>query len=95
MLDQTVFVIGADKTFTMTGYGFQPGEVVIAKLLTSQDDLILVGATANAYGAFQVNPQDLDLTSFGAIEAGIFTLRVSGTDGSIASAPMMFVASAK
>ena len=95
MLDKSVFVLGADKTFTMTGYGFLPNEVVIAKLETAQDNLILVGATANAYGAFQVNPQDLDLTSLGALSAGVFTLRVTGTEGSLASAPMMFVESAK
>jgi hypothetical protein len=95
MLNKTVFVIGTDKTFTLTGYGFQANEVVIAKLQTSQDNLILVGATANAYGTFQVNPQDFDLTSLGAIEEGMFTLRVSGTDGSIASALMTFVTTAK
>ncbi len=95
MLNKTVFVIGTDKTFTLTGYGFQANEVVIAKLLTSQDNLILVGATANAYGVFQVTSQDLDMTSLGAIEEGMFTLRVSGTDGSVASALMTFVTTAK
>jgi len=95
ILDQTTFVLGSDETFTMTGYGFMPNEVVIAKLETAQDNLILVGATANAYGAFQVNPQDLNLTSLAALEAGVFTLKVTGTDGSLASAPMVFVESAK
>jgi len=95
MLNKTTFVLGEDETFTLTGYGFMPNEVVIAKLQTAQDNLILVGATANAYGAFQVNPQDLDLTSLGALEAGAFTLKVTGTDGSLASAPMVFVESAK
>ena len=95
MLDKTVFVLGEDETFTLTGFGFMPNEVVIGKLLTSQDNLILVGATANAYGAFQVNPKDLDLTSLGALSAGVFTLKVTGTDGSMASAPMVFVESAK
>lgn len=95
MLDKTVFVLGEDETFTLTGFGFMPNEVVIGKLQTSQDNLILVGATANAYGAFQVNPKDLDLTSLGALSAGVFTLTVTGTDGSMASAPMMFVESAK
>ena len=95
MLDKTVFVLGEDETFTLTGFGFMPNEVVIGKLQTSQDNLILVGATANAFGAFQVNPKDLDLTSLGALSAGVFTLKVTGTDGSMASAPMMFVESAK
>jgi len=95
MLNQTVFVLGEDETFTLTGYGFMPNEVVIGKLQTSQDNLILVGATANSYGAFQVNPQDLDLTSLGALSAGAFTLKVRGTDGSLASAPMVFVEAAK
>ena len=95
MLDKTVFVLGEDETFTLTGFGFMPNEVVIGKLHTSQDNLILVGATANAYGAFQVNPKDLDLTSLGALSAGVFTLKVTGTDGSMASAPMVFVESAK
>ena len=95
MLDKTVFVLGEDETFTLTGFGFMPNEVVIGKLQTSQDNLILVGATANAYGAFQVNPKDLDLTSLGALSAGVFTLKVTGTDGSMASAPMVFVESAK
>jgi len=95
MLDKTVFVLGEDETFTLTGFGFEPGEVVIGKLLTAQDDLILVGATANEFGAFKVNPQDLDLTALGAIEAGVFSLRVTGTAGSLASAPMVFVESAK
>ena len=94
-LDKLSFVLGEDETFTITGYGFLPNEVVIAKLQTSQDNLILVGATANAYGAFQVNPQDLDLTSLSAITAGAYTLRVTGTAGSLASAPMVFVESAK
>ena len=48
-LDKLSFVLGEDETFTITGYGFVPNEVVIAKLQTSQDNLILVGATANAY----------------------------------------------
>ena len=95
MLDKTTYVLGVDETFTLTGYGFMPNEVVIGKLQTSQDNLILIGATANAYGAFQVNPRDLDLTSLGAISAGVFTLKVTGTDGSLASAPMVFVESAK
>ena len=95
MLDKTTFVLGVDKTFTMTGYGFMPNEVVIGKLQTEQDNLILVGATANAYGAFQVNPQDLNLTKLGALTTGAFTLQVRGTAGSLASAPMVFVASAK
>ncbi len=95
MLDKTTFVLGEDETFTLTGYGFMPNEVVIGKLQTAQDNLILVGATANAYGAFQVNPQDLNLTKLGAISAGVYTLKVAGTDGSLASAGMVFVESAK
>ena len=94
-LDKQTFVLGVDESFTITGYGFSASEVVIAKLQTAQDNLILVGATANKYGAFQVNPQDLDLTSLSAITAGADTLRVTGTSGSIASAPMVFVEAAK
>jgi hypothetical protein len=89
-LDKAVYTVGEDRTFTLTGYGFQPNEVVIAKLTTAADELILAGATANAFGVFEVRPADLDMRQMAAIVPGQYTLWVTGTEGSASAALMVF-----
>ena len=100
MLDKLTYVIGVDgvdKTFTLTGWGFEPGEIVIAKLMMAEDELLLAGATANEFGTFDIvaSLQAFEGDDFNPpvelpLVPGFYTLKVAGIFGSLATAPMMF-----
>lgn len=92
-LDMAVYTIGSERTFTVTGWGFLPGESVI---ITFQTDAygpgIIGGVDVNAYGTFEHTQggrfrMDRILTS-----AGTYTVWAEGNLGSKAAAPIVFVA---
>jgi hypothetical protein len=68
------------------GAGFAPGEAVtlVAVAGSAGADTILVGANANASGAFAVDASN-------PLDIGIYTLRAIGNMGSEGTAPLVIV----
>ena len=92
-LDKAVYTIGSERTFTVTGWGFLPGESVI---ITFQTDAygpgIIGGADVNAYGTFEQTQGGRFRMDRIRTSAGTYTVWAEGNLGSKAAAPIVFVA---
>ena len=82
--------VQAGQTFNLTGAGFGPGEVFVAVLRAAGEagtDISLSGGEANDSGAFEVlGFADQANQVPDTVAAGVYTVRVNGSQGSIASA---------
>ncbi len=92
-LDKAVYTIGSERTFTVIGWGFLPGESVI---ITFQTDVygpgIIGGADVNAYGTFEQTQGGRFRMDRISSSAGTYTVWAEGNLGSKAAAPIVFVA---
>ena len=84
-----------DEPLTVAGSGFRPSEAVTLVLVTDGGKTIVGGGsgtqvTASSAGAFAV---DVDRIG-GSAAPGVQTLMAEGSDGSVASLPIMIVATA-
>ena len=84
-----------NEPLTVAGSGFRPSEAVTLVLVTVGEKRIVGGGsgaqvTASAAGAFVV---ELDRIG-GSVAPGVQTLKAEGSDGSVASLPIMIVATA-
>ena len=92
-LDQDSYVVGSDRAFTVTGWGFQPGEAVLIELATVGFGPAFVGgADASDFGTFVITPKDRFRLHREPIEPGLYTLWARGDQGTLASALITFVA---
>ncbi len=82
--------VQAGQTFNLTGAGFAPGEVYVAVLRAAGEDgadISLSGGAANASGAFEVlGFADQSNQVPDTVAPGVYTVRATGSQGSIASA---------
>ncbi len=83
-------------TFNIAGSGLQPGEGWLAIMVAAiaGSDLIMSGGDANASGAFESIGRvaaGLNVAKPG-VNPGVYTVRVIGTKGSVASAPIIVTA---
>lgn len=91
-LDKAEYVIGVDASFTVSGWGFQPGEAVLITLHTDAfGPGIVGGADANDYGVFSYTPTGQFRMQRINSSPGMYTVLAEGTEGSKASAPIVFV----
>ena len=91
-LDKAQYVIGKDKSFKVTGWGFKPGESVLIKFHTDKyGPGIVAGQDVNAYGTFEVKPAGRFRMQRIKQSAGTYTVWAEGSLGSRASAPIVLV----
>ena len=92
-LDKAVYTIGSERTFTVTGWGFIPGEAV---LITFHTDAYgpgtIGGADVNEFGTFQVTQGGRFRMDRVSSSPGTYTVTAEGHMGSLATAPITFVA---
>lgn len=92
-LDKASYVIQKDKTFTVTGWGFIPGESVIITFQTDAYGPGMIGAAdVNAYGTFEHKQGGRFRMQKIKSSAGTYTVWAEGSLGSKAAAPIVFVA---
>ena len=91
-LDKAEYTIQKDKSFKVSGWGFQPGESV---LITFHTDAygpgIVGGVDANAYGTFVVKPGGRFRMQRIKNGAGTYTVWAEGNLGSKAATHITFV----
>ncbi len=80
--------MGEENHFSVHGAGFNPGDVIYGELGTGEEPISLVGATANANGAFTATAS-LNLSRPTALTAGVYTLFVRDTSGNNATVPVV------
>lgn len=92
-LDKAAYTIGSERTFTVTGWGFLPGESVIITFQTDAYGPGIIGAAdANAYGTFEQTQGGRFRMDRISSSAGTYTVWAEGNLGSKAAAPIVFVA---
>ena len=92
-LDKAVYTIGSERTFTVTGWGFLPGESVIFNFHTdAYGPGIIGGVDANEYGTFEYTQGGRFRMDRINSSAGTYTVWAEGNLGSEAAAPIVFVA---
>ena len=92
-LDKTAYTIGSERTFTVTGWGFIPGESVIITFQTNAYGPGIIGASdVNAYGTFVHKQGGRFRMDRIKSSVGIYTVWAEGSLGSKAAAPIVFVA---
>ncbi len=94
-LDKAAYTIGSERTFTVTGWGFQPGEAVLIIFHTdAYGPGTIAGVDASAYGTFAVTQAGRFRMNRISSSPGTYTVTVEGNLGSLATAPITFVAPA-
>ena len=93
-LDQGAYTLGSERTFTVTGWGFHPGESVLIIFHTDAygPGHYRRGRTRAQFGAFEAD-------AGGPVQdgprpppaQGTYTVRAEGSMGSLATAPITFV----
>ena len=87
-VDDGQLLMGAENSFTVTGSGFAPGDVIFGELITGAENIALVGSTANGSGAFSA-AASLDLSRATSLGAGVYTLFVRDSSGNNATAALV------
>lgn len=91
-LDKTSYVIGEERTFTVNGWGFSPGEAVVITLHTdAYGPGIIGGVDANEFGVFAYTPGGRFRMDRIESSPGMYTVLAEGDQGSKTSAPIVFV----
>ena len=94
-LDKDVYTIGSERTFTVTGWGFQPGESVLIIFHTDvYGPGTVAGIDASPYGTFEATPRGRFRMERIRSAPGTYTVRAEGSMGSLATAPITFAAPA-
>ncbi|MCY4449928.1 MAG: hypothetical protein OXE02_13910 [Chloroflexi bacterium] len=94
-LDKAVYTLGSERTFTVTGWGFQPGESVLIIFHTDVYGPGTVGGVdASPYGTFESTQRGRFRMDRISSAPGTYTVRAEGSMGSLATAPITFVAPA-
>ena len=92
-LDQDAYTIGSERTFTVTGWGFHPGESVLIIFHTDAYGPGTLGAAdASEYGTFVLTQRGRFRMDRINSSPGTYTVRAEGSMGSLATAPITFVA---
>ena len=92
-LDQAAYTIGSERTFTVAGWGFLPGEAVIFTFHTdAYGPGIVGGVDAGAYGTFEYKQAGRFRMDRIKTSPGTYTVWAEGNLGSKAAAPIVFVA---
>ena len=92
-LDKAAYTIGSERTFTVTGWGFLPGESVIITFHTDVYGPGIIGGTdASAYGTFEQTQAGRFRMDRIASSPGMYTVLAEGSLGSKASTPIVFIA---
>lgn len=92
-LDKTAYTIASERTFTVAGWGFLPGESVIFTFHTdAYGPGIVGGVDADAYGTFEYTQGGRFRMDRVSSSAGTYTVWAEGNLGSKAAAPIVFVA---
>ena len=89
-LDKSAYVYGHDDSTTVYGSGFVPNEYVLPQILGASSRAYRAeGTYADANGAFSTT---INLSAGGRIMVlpGVYTLRVTGGEGSVATIPIVF-----
>ena len=92
-LDKDAYTLGSERTFTVTGWGFQPGESVLIIFHTDAYGPGTVGGVdASEFGTFTSTQAGRFRMDRIGSSPGVYTVRAEGSMGSVASAPITFVA---
>jgi hypothetical protein len=92
-LDKAAYTIASERTFTVTGWGFLPGEAVIIEFQTNAYGPGIIGAAdVNAYGTFEVTQAGRFRMDRIKSSPGTYTVWATGSLGSKAAAPIVFIA---
>ena len=91
-LDKAAYTLGSERTFTVTGWGFQPGESVLIIFHTdAYGPGTIAGVDASAFGTFEVTQRGRFRMERIRSSPGTYTVRAEGSMGSLATAPITFV----
>ena len=94
-LEKAAYTLGSERTFTVTGWGFQPGESVLIIFHTDvYGPGTVAGIDASPYGTFKATPRGRFRMERIRSAPGTYTVRAEGSMGSLATAPITFVAPA-
>ena len=89
-LDKAAYVHGVDDSVTVYGAGFIRGEFVLPQIQGANPrGFTAKGANADANGAFSTT---IELKTGGnRVQPGVYTIRVMGGEGSVATIPVVVV----
>lgn len=89
-LDNAAYVYGVDNSITVYGSGFVCDEYVLPEILgTNPRGFRAEGVNADARGAFSTTIALL--TGGNSVQPGVYTIRVTGDEGTMATIPMVIV----
>jgi hypothetical protein len=92
-LDKAAYTLGSERTFTVTGWGFQPGESVLIIFHTDAYGPGTVGGVdASEFGTFASTQAGRFRMERIRSSPGTYTVRAEGSMGSLATASITFVA---
>ena len=92
-LDKDVYTLGEERTFTVTGWGFHPGESVLIIFHTdAYGPGTIGGVDASEFGTFESTQRGRFRMQRINSSPGVYTVRAEGSMGSLATAPITFVA---
>ena len=95
-LDKAVYTLGSERTFTVTGWGFQPGESVLIIFHTdAYGPGTIGGVDVSEFGTFESTQRGRFRMDRVSSSPGTYTVRAEGSMGSLATAPITFVAPAE
>ena len=91
-LDKDVYTLGEERTFTVTGWGFHPGESVLIVFHTdAYGPGTIGGVDASEFGTFESTQRGRFRMERIGSSPGVYTVRAEGSMGSLATAPITFV----
>ena len=91
-LDKDAYTLGSERTFTVTGWGFHPGEAVLIIFHTdAYGPGTIGGADVNEFGTFEITQGGRFRMDRIRSSPGTYTVRAEGNMGSLATAPITFV----
>lgn len=97
--ESSIMTMGAvveKQVFDIYGSGFSPAEVVVLTVTSpAGSTLILVGVDAGKDGSFKTSFPTKETPWPAAVVPGVYTLKATGSTGSVASWPLIVVKSAK
>ena len=92
-LDKDAYTLGSERTFTVTGWGFHPGESVLIIFHTDAYGPGTLGAAdASEFGTFTSTQAGRFRMDRIRSSPGTYTVVAEGSMGSVAAAPITFVA---
>ena len=93
LTDKAAYDMSADTGISIIGAGFGAGESVAVMLPVTRQ--MVAAGMANDSGAFEFKSLSNFSVKALSLDAGVYSLRANGSQGSIASAPLRLVESAK